>query len=558
MADTSFRNFIKLAGIILFLQAIFSCQSKNTVDAYIPSDAGAVLIINNKNIATKLLFENINDLDFKSILESFFGTQIDSANQYPLGNAILENPTDLGIDLMHNVYLYIGNDNSPKEWVGGIYWKMSNAKHFESFLENKIPPSIDLKITNEDDFKIGELGERKMRFAWNEDILVTFFPLHKKTQSKYIEEKITSIFSLSEDKSILADTNYANLTVNEKDLTLHIKPENITRFTQEVFPTEFLSDDIEYANFTVGFEKGTIECDITQVLEKNSVGYYENLLNGNSHIDLCQSIDGDKLIGFINFKYNKGVVPEFVKAYNLKLAVKALSIITGIPEKDLYTLSDGDLFISYSENTIVEKEVISYEFDDNFEKTEVTKIEKTSQPNFVIGISTGPKMSHILARLEKDGLLLKDRDVYNLKEILGYNTYITHKGSKLLITTDTVVVKNFNDDNLTPKLNNFQKLASKFPISAYLDFDKFNEEFPDISYSKLRRKDITSLSEVLKSTSFYTYPISGTEINSGIQIDFDNENENGFIGLVKFINIILKREEKNRQKLTSANTKTYY
>ncbi|MBX2842722.1 MAG: DUF4836 family protein, partial [Flammeovirgaceae bacterium] len=160
MAETFFQNFIKFAGIILLLQTIFSCQSKNSVDAYIPLDAGAVLTINNKNIATKLLFENINDLDFKSIVEFFFADQLDSANNFPIGSAILENPTDLGIDLMHNIYLYAGNDSEPKKWVGGIYWKMSNSTQFEIFLENKLLQSNDLEIELEDDYKMGILGDK--------------------------------------------------------------------------------------------------------------------------------------------------------------------------------------------------------------------------------------------------------------------------------------------------------------------------------------------------------------------------------------------------------------
>ena len=529
IASTLFFLFI---SVLLFT----ACRSKKGAENYIPKDAAAIITINTSNIVPKLLFNNFEGIDLKSFLslsEIFFLNDV-PIKKSPI-NAFFRNPGSSGLNLLDDIYVYVNDFSTEKKKFSGVFWNMDNAKKFETFLESNIAQKYNITIEDNNRFKTASFENYKFAFGWNKEILVAIFPMEN-TEENASLNKLEDIFEMRVSESISNDTNFVNLEKENDDITVFARPEKLKSYTEKLFPNAFYGG-VSYLNAHINFDDEDVKVNIKQYLQEEAITLYKDLLSENLNSKLCEEIDDSELVAFLNFKYDKGFMAKFVKFYKMRLALKAVVAATGVNENDLYELTEGDVFIAYARNNQQkDNEILNDSLDQDIKL-----------PCFVAEVKTSSKMPTFLEKMSQNGILNKEEDVYNMKEILGYDTFIKLNENKMLVTNDSSFVSKKKRRIIPEPDSEIQKLSEGYPVSAYVNFDRFISEASAIEQERFIDSDYFEVANLLKTASFYTKPLQDNVMKSRLEIQFKERNENSLSSLIRLLSLI----EKNRNKSAS-------
>lgn len=520
--------------IVLFCTTAYfitSCKQQRGIESYIPGNASAIITINTSNIVTKLLFNNFEGIDLRSFvnISALFLLDNEQETDSPI-KAFFSEPTASGLNLLDNIYLYISDIENKKKYHSGIFWEMSNAKKFEEFLNTKIAEKYALEITEKGNYKIGHFKGYDFVFGWNKQVLVAMFS--NKPGIEHAISKTESIFEMDPNESISNDANFLKLKDTDDDITVFAKPEKLKPFTEKLIPDTF-NGGIDYFNAHINFDEEEVKVNIQQYLQEDAIDLYQDLLTENLNSNLCDEIDDSELVAFLNFKYDKGFMAKFIKFYKMRLALKAVIAATGVNEKELYELTEGDVFIAYARNNQ----------NHYYELPQSDTDKKVKLPCFVAEVKTGPKMPAFLDNMTKNGILNKEEGIYNMKEILGYDTFIKmNDDSKMLVTNDSAFISKKKRRIIPEPDSEIQKLSEGYPVSAYFNFDRFMKEASEMEKQRFLNQNFFEVANLLKTASFYTKPLEDNVMKSRLEIHFKERDENSLNSLIKLLTLL----EKNR------------
>ena len=534
MFNKKARYFFLIFASLAFTISLNGCKDERSVPSYIPKDASAIITLNTSNIVTKLLFKNfegINPRIFIRFTELFF-FENSAKKKTPLSE-IFRQPTATGLNLLDNIFLYTNDFENEKEKFTGIFWKMSDANKFNKFFENNVKNRYSIQVEQKGKFKTGFFADYGFSLGWNKDLLVALFP-YDDTKAILTKSKIEEIFDLTPSESIIEDINFSAITDAEDDMTIFARPLKLKPFTEKIIPDAF-NGGIKYFNAFINFDDEQVKINIKQYLENDAISLYQELLSENLHSDLCERIDDSELVAFLNFKYDKGFLAKFIKFYNMRLAMKAVIAATGVQEKDLYELTEGDVFIAYATNR--DKHNLMVNESNNHEQINI--------PCFIAELKTGPKMPAFLDNMTQNGILNKKEDIYNMKEVLGYDAFIKLEENKMLVTNDSFFVVKPKRRIIPEPDREIQKLSVGYPVSAYINFDRLLKQSPSFSKTRFLNDNFYEVANVLKTASFYTKPLENDVMNSRLDIKFKDANENSLNSLIRLFNIIEKQHKKN-------------
>jgi len=527
---------IKKSIIYLILASALSlllftaCEEKKGAASYIPKDAAAIVSINTSNLVTKLLFNNFEGINLKSFLslsEIFLINDEIPVSQSPI-SAFFNNPGASGLNLLDDIHLYMNDISENDKRFSGIFWNMDNSDKFEKFIKKNIAPNYTIQIENRQRFKTVTFENFSFAFGWNQEILVAIFPMEKAKEEDSLE-KLAHIFKMGVSESIAGDTNFVNLDTDDDDITIFARPEKLKAYTEKMFPNVFYGG-ISYLNAHINFEDEEVKVNIKQFLQDEAITLYRDLLSDNLEPELCEEIDDSELVAFLNFKYDKGFMARFIKFYKMRLALKAVVAATGVNEKDLYDLTEGDVFIAYARHN-----------QQHWVGEENVK-GGVKLPCFVAEVKTSPKMPTFLENMTKNGILNESEGIYNMKEILGYDTFIKMNDNKMLVTNDSNFVSKKKRRIIPEPDSKIQQLSEGYPVSAYINFDRFINEAAQLEQKRFLDTDFFKVANLLKTASFYTKPLQDNVMKSRLEIQFKERDENSLSSLIKLLNII----EKNR------------
>lgn len=224
---------------------------------------------------------------------------------------------------------------------------------------------------------------------------------------------------------------------------------------------------------------------------------------------------------------------------------------TIIDEDALYNIFEGDIVVMSNGSTVEEKEVASYEYDDEYNYTEVTKLENKTIPLMTIMLSTkDEEFWRKIINLPTAVPLFTKEGNYVYIEQSGYTFYFAVKNNVVFISTNTKLIT----QQLETGLPKAQQLASDkkklFKKHNSLFFmDDLNEEFKAVEDEKIQQAlKIIDFKSILATG----YKIEKDAIVSNFKLTMGNGSQNIINTLFQIGDDIMAFEKKAKTPESSA------
>lgn len=527
-----------LIALIWPLIWFIGCNEDRAAVSYIPDDAGLVAIINTSSIVKKLKDDYKTDRTF--VEANWDGSAEPGTLSDQIDSIMLTAIQALGGGLAPtSIYFYLSDYASPNHQFAGIFIDVSDYSHLEYFIQNKLPFGEKPFITSESGYKVASFPNKAYKIAWNKHVLFVGFSLNPQSDKNLVFE-IHKVFKLKEKQSVAHDSAFYYLEKHTDDIACMVKPGYLPFLNKKMVSADYLNDDITKVNLFVNFERGRIRARIDQTVRHEMVPFYKEMLRPKGEKSVRRKIDEDKLIGFVNCRYHKGVIPKIIKDYKLYLPLKAFILATGIPEHELYELAGGDLFFACSEQPHHET---AFQHPDS---AWAGKPAKTAT-DFTAELVTNPRMDFYLSSMVREGILQRDNEFYSMEEITGYGAWLAFEQNKLLITSDSLLL-GYQETNhaFTGQASEVSRLINDYPISAFVHLHKLANRQPGQGLSLGMQFDWASVSTIADQVTFRTYPLENATIHSHLEVKLNSSEANSVSSFFKLIDIFSKAQEQTQ------------
>jgi hypothetical protein len=195
---------------------------------------------------------------------------------------------------------------------------------------------------------------------------------------------------------------------------------------------------------------------------------------------VAMSMDMEKFMKFYGSVYRESITNSYGGFYaNYYMMMWDLLRIF-IDEKTMYNLFDGQFLFAVTDLKPYTASYLTYDYDENFEKTEIRKERTEVRPEFVMvaGIGEREKAAQIISIMERTGAIKKQNNNYYLINTPGeydIKVFLAIKKGMLIITNnEDLMVNNLkrgygSDKSMKKKL---KKLGRKSALVGWWDGQK--------------------------------------------------------------------------------------
>lgn len=214
----------------------------------------------------------------------------------------------------------------------------------------------------------------------------------------------------------------------------------------------------------------------------------------------------------------------------------------------LYNLFSGDIVVAFTDLRPFTASYVTYDYDENFNRTEIRKERTEVMPEFVSLVSIGKKKEaqQILDIIEKaNGIKKQGTDYYtiNLPGSYDFRVFLALKNGLLIITNNEELVhdKLKKGYSANQRMSRKQvKEARRSPLMVYWDgtktFDLVSKQM-DKKLSRRERKTMASLQSGISSAELAgTRPVNGVQ-SAELTVKF-TEAGNKESSIVRFFRIL--------------------
>jgi hypothetical protein len=291
-----------LPGIFCLAVILASCnRSDKEIYKVVPDNAAFVACFSPGKLMEKA---DAKDLDF--LKEAFDGKEFNKI--------LFENPGMSGIDVNANSCVFLsGNEQK----YLGVVMPIKSKKVFEIFLDKMAEEyNRDFIKTEGPDFTYFKEGNNVL--AWNKSILINLTQI-KGGEGAAIEEKVSELFSLEDEKCILSEKDFKSFISEQKDLNIWATSNQIGSLTNSNMGMLNMLGAINnnYAHIFLEFQNGTVSLSsnlrLNSDFKKNFDKY--NIISLNAEKDILRMLPADDLILAGNFRLNPEKILEIIKSF---------------------------------------------------------------------------------------------------------------------------------------------------------------------------------------------------------------------------------------------------
>lgn len=291
-----------------------------------------------------------------------------------------------------------------------------------------------------------------------------------------------------------------------------------------------------YIASLISFEGNSAKMDQRMYFSKELQAHTSGLYTGRVDRKMFRYVKGENMMGFIAMSvdmekfmkfygniYREMLNNSFMGMYgNYYLAVWDIARVF-LDESTLYNMLNGDILIALTDLKPFTSSYITYEYDENFNKTEIRKERTEVRPEFILiaGLGEQKKASEIVSILERMNAVKKQNAQYYLINMPGeydLKIYLAIRDGMLIITN--------NEELMQQKLahgygrgqcmsRDLRRIGRKSPIVAWWNGKKSFELVKKNQSEPLSEKDKESL-EVLQR-ELNTGLIIGRRPHKGVQ-----------------------------------------
>ncbi len=266
--------------------------------------------------------------------------------------------------------------------------------------------------------------------------------------------------------------------------------------------------------------------------ENQALAYFSTAINTTAVLEEYPDMMAD-IYGGIAPKYAEEI--ELMSEF-LKIALDEEAIGELITGEALFVLTD-----------IKEKEITyqGYEYDADYNRTEVTKTKSELRPEFIAMI--GSKKKNLLVKLAKLGVkhnILEGFGSYfkvNIPEKELLDIYLTVKDDILFVTTSETQVKQIITGTMLSSSGVHKNTIRKNSTVAFVNGKKILEKLPEEEFSRKSEREIFSFANKHVSTMQITVgKFKGNKMTSEIVLDTPMAKENSFKYIFDVIEELVK------------------
>lgn len=221
-----------------------------------------------------------------------------------------------------------------------------------------------------------------------------------------------------------------------------------------------------------------IDKNILKYIGANVLGYYSISMNSQAVISYEYSV----MKNMLNTAYKS--YSQDAKENEVDVFVEAIALF--IDEKAIADLVPGNAIFVLHDLKKVQRDYVSYDYDDNYEQTETKETKDEIQPDFSFIMNTGNEsfVNKLLKLpLDKNKITKTDYQLTNgyytihfEKDNLLENLYFGLKNGVFMISTSKENIENLLQNKTMPLQADFKKSISKNNSSAWLDIQKIIEK----------------------------------------------------------------------------------
>ena len=564
----------------LFVLAAFSLQAQSLVN-HIPKDVMMVMSIHPDALNKKMSLEKIKALQMYEMMLQEMSKSMNPANQQELYD-VLKNPSNYGVDLFSGSYVF-GNFAEGEMDVNYIF-QLNDRSKFRSLLDQYADDEFKNAITKKGDDEMSLSGEG-LGLGWNNKMVVFSMsqstpdynfsdeeePVDSSADIKMsVQKNIENILHLSPANSIATVPGYTSLATGPKDMMVWVNYASLMSIYSDAFDmgmgmiqdmpggayTGMIMEamkglyDGSYMGMKMNFDQGALNMDYDMYMGEKMARYFGGITDNRVDKKFARYIKGNNLLGYFAFSFN---VKNLVKGYREMgldmvkdmpmigdLSKDALDILSiAIDEEALYNLFTGDMLFAVTGMREFEKMMKTYEYDDDFNQTEVEKMVKQSLPEFTMMMSYGNKADLMkFIRLGLHTSVIQSEGNYFKASVpdLPMDIYMAMKDGIFFVSNNTDLVRNHLDKGYSKKerlSKKHCKTLQKHPMVFYWDVPLTMQAAAELSPQAAGM--LNAERSPVREVSFKWDPIKGRMNHSSLNIDFTDKSRNSLEVLLQLM-----------------------
>lgn len=568
-----------LSTILVLFIGQFLLQAQLPIH-YVPQDATFVMTTNPKLLRSKV------DLD-QLMNTPFFNTFLQEAAKGASYNykdqlyKALQNPSANGMDF-NTSSCFSGQLNSDGSSFSYVF-KLSDTQKFSSFIKGLIADDEELAITQVKDFQMLKIAGTNV--LWNNEVAIMASASVEYDYIEYSMEEIEEAEKLNAEaamaytnmltskSSTIANNNRFLTNQVTNDMHVWLDYEYIQRMSLSDLPSELnqygmnlVIDNLmdlyndTYLSAGLNFDKGAINLTYKTFMSDKMKQLFGDAFDAKLNKRFHKYIKGDNLLGYGSMAYSTEKSMEGMKEMLYPIindfpmfgpTVAAALDIVGIAVDDqaLYDLVKGDMAFAVTGLKSYEKEVTSYEYDENFNMTETTSMQTQSFPEFVMMLSGDENNLGKFINLGATTPFVSNKGKYFAIEYSELPTpfYMAVENGIFFFTNDLDLVSNHLDKGYSRKQRISKKhckAMKKNATAAFMDIAQLIEMLAPsegsagssmdrmVNMSKQTFENMTIVGK--KDISDYSKSI--------MSINLTNKEQNSFEQLFNFFNDIYLME----------------
>lgn len=532
-----------LPFILAFLFVVGACSQKESPASKVPKNASGVVAVKTVKLGMKFFLDQLSLTGETHTSEEEDSKDSSSEDSTPDSDRkkwqkALADPTSLGLDITEDIYLYTTNefmDNEPKMVVAIL--GLSDQESFEQFLDNDPPNDLNTPTQKGTNFSYRYNEIEGIAYGWNQNTLA-IARTQPKSGNNPVDE-LKGIFSREKTESIMSNERFEEIIDKGSDVGVYIDVQQIMEQNHDKADPLLMKEQwAEHLNLFLSFDDGEIAISTTMYAKKGKENAMKEISEGVKLQEAFDLFKVDEALGFLNFRYDKESIKALIAQDERMLnQLKVMLVGMQMSEDEFYSLFDGNIMCALTGVEILEKEMKSFEMDEDFNMTEITKIVKVPQPMFLVTMSTDEVQMKKL--LTNSNMVSQENGRFKLSPLFsgGQDIFLIQKDNLLLASNDANILdKSFSNSG------DIYNLATSKPMSMYLNAETLVAAIPE-DYKGANKPILDEIQKRIEAVENYIEPSNGKTLQAKFSIKFQDKDRNGLSQLKEMFDSIEKKRK---------------
>ena len=306
----------------------------------------------------------------------------------------------------------------------------------------------------------------------------------------------------------------------------------------------------------LNFEKTQATLNTSYTMNDDMAKYTKAMYDGKMNSHFFNYFNEDKMLGYFSVNAStKGILeayPEMMTnlfenydndevAAFIPIGMRLLSLV--IDEEGVAKILRGDMLFVLTEMEERELTYTSYEYDENYERKEITKTKNETLPGFLMMLTSSEadlfhKLMDIAVKESRGEVTLNSNGIYQMtSNEIPFTLNVMHKDNAILIGSsfeDMVAIKTGNYNNKVG--GKHKKLIKKNSSAIYVNGQEIASTFPKEMMPNDLKQRIDFISENTKDVIFKTSKVKNNTMEGEMILNTPEKGHNN--SLAYFLNMI--------------------